>query len=961
MNGVRVPTATYRLQFNGRFGFADAKALVPYLHELGITDVYASPIFKARKGSAHGYDITEPALLNPELGSEADFAAMAETLRSYNMGLLLDIVPNHMAASSENPWWRDVLEHGPASPFAGFFDIDWRPFKPGLAGKVLLPVLGRRYGRALENRELAVVLREDGFWVRYHEDLFPLNPQAYVQLLRGCLAALNSGAFADDPVSRELSGLISTFQTLSDEGQPGRALAGAKDRLWNLYRDHAKVKKAIDKSLDGMNGKKGDAGSFQELDRLLASQAYRLVFWRAANKEINYRRFFDVSELVGIRVEEEGVFAAVHELVVAMARTRQITGLRIDHIDGLYDPLGYLSKLQGHVSGARREPGFYIVVEKILGSEEVLPADWPVAGTTGYDFQNAVNQLFVSRLGASTLNRIYTRLTGSEADFATVLYAQKKRVMLELFAGEARALALRLNLLAEQDRHARDLTLNELEEAVIEVTACFPVYRSYIRGFEVPERDRRLILDALSESRRRNPPAGPACEFLVRVLLLESPSDSAAFYREAGLRFVMRWQQLTGPVMAKGFEDTALYVFNRFISLNIVGGDPETTGVPVAEFHRFNRERSESRPHTMNTTSTHDAKRSEDIQARINVLSEIPDVWEARLERWRAWNGHKKHSVNGLPVPDGNTELLLYPTLIGAWPLNDGESPSFKERLQAYLIKSAREAKIHTNWLDPDEDYEKALVGFAAAILEPAADNRFLEDFLVFQKLIARYGALGSLAQLLLKITSPGLPDFYQGMELWNFSLVDPDNRRPVDFEKRAELLRSIRNREKDGLTDLARDLLRSWKNGRIKLYVTYKGLLCRKAYRDLFLKGEYIPIKASGPQSEHVCAFIRRQGKTWVLVAVPRLIARLERAAGRLDTDAALLRRSPPAALPPEQAVWEESILMLPDEAPDCWLNTLTGENLTASSSAKSAGKSFALADAFGKFPLALFYGQAK
>jgi (1->4)-alpha-D-glucan 1-alpha-D-glucosylmutase len=455
------------------------------------------------------------------------------------------------------------------------------------------------------------------------------------------------------------------------------------------------------------------------------------------------------------------------------------------------------------------------------------------------------------------------------------------------------------------------------------------VYRSYIRSFAVPERDRGLILNALTESKRRNPHAGPACEFLGRVLLFESPPHTAAAHREAGLRFVMRWQQLTGPVMAKGFEDTALYVFNRFISLNIVGGDPETTGVPVAEFHRFNRERRERWPNTMNTTSTHDAKRSEDIQARINVLSEIPDIWEARLERWRAWNRPKKLTVNGLPVPDGNTELLLYPTLLGAWPLNPAELPSFKERLQAYLIKSAREAKIYTNWLNPDDDYEKALTGFAAAILDPADDNRFLEDFLAFQKLIAHYGALNSLSQLLLKITSPGLPDFYQGTELWDFSLVDPDNRRPVDFKKRAEFLRSIRNREKNGLLELARDLLRSWEDGRIKLYVTYRGLLCRKTYRELFVEGEYLPVKASGAQSEHVCAFIRRLGKTWVLVAVPRLLARLESAAGRLDIDAVPLRRSPPAALPPERTVWGESILLLPEEAPVRWHNNLTGETL--------------------------------
>jgi (1->4)-alpha-D-glucan 1-alpha-D-glucosylmutase len=962
MNVARIPAATYRLQFNSRFGFSDARALIPYLCDLGITDVYASPLLKARKGSDHGYDITEPALLNPELGTEADFAALVETLRGHNMGLLLDIVPNHMAASSENPWWRDVLETGPDSRFASFFDIDWHPSKAGLAGKVLLPLLGTRYGRALEDQELVVTLREDGLWIRYHDDLFPLNPESYVQVLGRGLAELRAAVGTEDPVFLEVSRLIDTFENLSGEGHKSAETFGqAKETLWRLYDSDSGVRAVIAKSIDTLNGKKGDAGSFQELDQVLASQSYRLAFWRAANREINYRRFFDVSELVAIRVEEEAVFAAVHKRVAEMAKTRQITGLRVDHVDGLYDPLGYLSRLQECVCGAGVEPGFYVVVEKILGSDEDLPAEWPVSGTTGYDFQNAVNQLFVDRRGATTLNQIYTRLTGSEADFSTVLYAQKRRVLLELFAGEVRALALQLSPLAEYDRYARDLTLSELEEAIIEVTTCFPFYRSYIRTFEVPERDRTLIRNAVAEAKRRNPAAGPACEFLERMLLMEFPPRFPTVQQEVLLHFVMRWQQLSGPVMAKGFEDTALYVFNRLISLNIVGGDPETTGVPAADFHRFNQARQKRWPNTMNTTSTHDAKRSEDVQARINVLSEIPDIWEMRLDRWRKWNEPQKPLVNDLPVPDGNTELLLYQTLIGAWPLRTEKLPAFKERLQAYVIKSAREAKIYTNWLSPDEEYEKALTGFAASILDPAANNRFLEDFLVFQKIIAHYGALNSLSQLLLKITSPGLPDFYQGMELWNFSLVDPDNRRPVDFQKRAELLRALRNQEERGQLEVAHDLLRSWEDGRIKLYVTYKGLLFRRTHRELFLAGEYLPVRASGAQSEHVCAFARRLGETWSLVVVPRLLARLQRATGTLLIDTVPLSE-PPFVIPPlGKTVWGHSVLLLPRDAPSRWHNTLTGENLTTlTSTEKTEGKTLALAAVFGQFPVALFSGNS-
>jgi len=783
---LRIPIATYRIQFNRQFRFKDAQELVPYLSRLGISDLYASPIFKARRGSSHGYDVTDPTSLNPELGTEKSFKALTRELGQQGMGLLLDIVPNHMAAIPENPWWRDVLDKKQNSPFAAFFDMDW------------------------------------------------------------------------------------------------------------------------------------------------------LSFGGTRGKSTGHRRFFDIGDLIGIRVEDIPVFEATHSLVFRLIANRQVTGLRIDHIDGLYDPLEYLLRLQQHIKETGKNPDFYIVVEKILSSDEAIPEEWPVFGTTGYDFVNMVNALFVDNRGAQDLDKIYSRFTGSQVTFDDVVYEKKRQVINELFPSEMKALGRRLAYLAHQNSRITNLSPEALTKAITEVTACLPIYRTYIRTIEVSARDKLYLERALEEARRRNQDMDAVTlDFLKRVLTLDFPHSYTSEQKETWLSFVLRWQQLTGAIMAKGFEDTALYGYNHLVSLNEVGGDPGSSGMSVDDFHRWNLSRLASWPHTLNTTSTHDTKRSEDVRARINVLSEIPQEWEKHLIRWHQWNQPKKCKVNGMFVPEENIEILIYQTLLGAWPLFPDEVSEFKERLKAYMVKAVREAKVYTSWLSLDSDYESALIAFLESILETAKQNEFLEDFLPFEKQIAFYGAINSMAQVLLKITLPGVPDFYQGMELWDFSLVDPDNRRPINFERRKELLEELIQQEDKGQKALVQQVLNSWEDGRVKLYVTYKALNIRNSYKDLFRSGEYIPLKVEGQKQEHVCALARRQGETWVIIAIPRLMTKLT------DT----------GKLPVGREVWGSDLLLLPRGAPERWLNIFTVETLEVS----STGKGIALYSVLNTFPVAL------
>jgi (1->4)-alpha-D-glucan 1-alpha-D-glucosylmutase len=798
----RVPRATYRLQLNASFTFNDAKAIVPYLAQLGISDVYVSPILRARKGSAHGYDIVDAAALNPELGSEEDFAALDAELKRHGIGLLLDVVPNHMAASHENAWWTSVLENGPEeSRFRDYFDIDWRN------GKLVLPILGKPYGEALESNEIALGFDEDGYFVSYYDKRLPLAPDTYHLVLEQCGDAL------PDELRELAAAKVGNSRFL-------------KERLWSNYRENERFRAAHDKAVR-------DFG-VDALDKLLDAQFYRLAYWRIASETINYRRFFDVTDLVGVRVENPEVFEARSRRVFELVGDGKVTGLRIDHIDGLHDPLGHMRKLQ-----TRLGDGFYVVVEKILSEGEQLPSEFPVSGTTGYEFANAVNALFVDPAGLQQLDGFYRAFAGETRSFADICYEKKKQVIQDLFPGEMRALGEQLAAVAMSDRNARDFSPIDLTAALTEVTACLKVYRTYVRDETVSEADGQRVREAIAEARRR---ASTAVDrrlfvFLQNVLLMQPPRYVED--RKRWLDFVMRWQQFTGRVTAKGVEDTAFYNYNRLLSMNEVGGEPgHLPGDAIAALHDFNARRGARWPHTLNATSTHDTKRSEDVRARMNVLSEIADVWTRQVRRWSRMNGALRR--DGIPHP--NEELLIYQTLIGAWPIDAA-------RLKQYLEKAAREEKTHTSWIAPNADYEQALLGFAEAIL---GHDEFLRDFARFHKRIAYAGAVNALAQLVLKATAPGVPDFYQGTELWDYSLVDPDNRRPVDYAARAALLRRVQSARPEAL-------VRKWQDGRVKLFVTWKLLALRDRLRD----APYTPLDA-GP---NVFAFTRGD----VAVAVPR------------------------------------------------------------------------------------------
>ena len=902
--GARIPTATYRLQFNRQFTFLDAKELAAYLHDLGIGDLYASSCFAAKEGSIHGYDVVNHTVFNKEIGNEQSYLDLAEELRRLEMGLILDFVPNHMCVDSpENPWWMDVLENGPSSPYGNFFDIDWQPVKKELTNKVLLPFLGDQYGKALEKGNCAWFTARGRFFVTYAQLQIPLEPRSYLLILGHRPDQLQQRLAAEDPALLEFLSIITSLQhlPLASERDPDkreeryREKEIVKKRLWQLCQQSPQVATFLGENLIIFNGNPGDPRSFDLLDALLLEQSYRLSYWRVATDEINYRRFFDINSLAAIRMEDRAVFEKTHPLLFRLIREGSVTGVRIDHVDGLYDPLAYLHSLQRgcfvdswsdacadetacgkalgeadeeEVSKNRSNRPLYVLCEKILMKGEQLPEEWPVFGTTGYDFLNHVNGIFVDTENAKAFDRIDYRYVGRVTDFQEVVYEKKKLVMQASLSGEVNMLGHQLNTISERDRLTRDFTLNSLSRAITEVIACFPVYRTYVNSGGVRDKDEQYVESAVSRAKRKNPAISASIfDFLRSVLLLELPEHATQDDKKSWLYFVMHFQQITGPVMAKGLEDTAFYVYNRLLSLNDVGGAPGRFGISLEAFHGQNLERAKSLPHTMLATATHDTKRGEDVRTRIDALSEIPGKWHRALVRWTALN-KKRGSLDNQPVPDRNEEYLLYQTLLGAWPLGEMDQAAyaaFGARIREYMIKAIREAKVNTSWVGPNTPYEEALTSFVDAVLAAPSENAFLQEFAPFRKLIAHYGMFSSLSQTLLKMTSPGVPDFYQGTELWDFSLVDPDNRRPVDYGIRIKALAGLKAAEAEiGPRKLFRKLLDSREDGRIKLYIIYRCLNFRRDRNDLFQRGDYRPLEAQGARARHVCAFTR-QANGWV------------------------------------------------------------------------------------------------
>jgi len=851
-----IPRATYRLQFRKEFGFRDAARIAPYLAGLGVSHVYASPWLKARPGSSHGYDIVDHHALNPELGSDEDFNQMVAAFRENGLRQLLDFVPNHMGVGgSDNPLWLDVLEWGPESGYAGWFDIDWRASRPS-PEKLLVPFLGNQYGIELYGGNLKLRFDQDegsfAVWA-YGTHKLPICPLHYSRILGDAHPVLEriGDAFVNLPEWRP---------------QAGKRAHELKVELSQAAQEPG-VARAIEEALARFNGVPGEEDSWRALNALIEDQHWRAADFRVAADDINYRRFFDINDLAGVRMEISAVFEHAHWLPLRLIENGTLDGLRIDHVDGLLNPKEYFERLRAHAARP-----FYLIVEKILAHHEGLRDDWPVDGTTGYEFANQVLELLIDPAGEDAFTRNYIDWVGEWRRLDDVVRAAKLRIMRHEMAGELDVLARAVAEVAHQNPKTADFTVNVLRHGLREVVACFPVYRTYLDFEGTPtEEDRRDLTWAMKRARANETSVDPSVfDFLEKLLSGDLVAEGrSGFNRFAALRCAMRAQQYSGPVMAKGLEDTAFYRYNRFVALNEVGGHPDQFGSNVASFHKANAQRAKRWPYSMLTTSTHDTKRGEDVRARLAVLSEMPQEWATQSAGWSRILRARRGDIEAAAPPDRNDEYLFYQLLVGSWPAeltvpreqwDVRVLKSYRERLKGAMRKSMRESKVHTTWALPNPAYEDAVLTFVDGALDAEASGAFFSAFLPFEERVARLGVENSLVQTVLKLTSPGVPDFYQGSELWDLSLVDPDNRRTVDFERRALMLEQI-----EVAHPAPRDLLRCWRDGAIKLFVTSKLLRFRAA------EGDYRPVPASGPKTEWVCAFERPRNGDSILVAAAR------------------------------------------------------------------------------------------
>jgi (1->4)-alpha-D-glucan 1-alpha-D-glucosylmutase len=958
---TRIPLSTYRWQFNRSFTFVQAAEIVPYLAALGISHCYASPYLRARSGSMHGYDIIDHNHLNPEIGTAEDYHGFISVLHAHGMGQILDIVPNHMGVmGSDNGWWLDVLENGQTSSYADYFDIDWEPLKDELQGKVLVPVLGDHYGTILERGELRLVFQKDRgeFSIFYFQHRFPVDPREYTRILAPAAERMAPTVSAQDENLLELQSLIAAFDHLpaQRETSAGKRAERVRDkeihkrRLAALCQRSQDILQCVSEVVRVMNGSVGHSSSFEQLHELIKAQAFRLAHWRVAADDINYRRFFDVNDLAALRQENEAVFQATHALVLELLRDGNVDGLRIDHPDGLYNPQLYFRRLQaasdaGAAGETSQRKPHYVIAEKILTGDENLATAWPMHGTTGYEFSSLVNGLFVDCAAEVELDRLYAEFIGGHSDFRQMVYQCKKLMMDRSLNSELNVLANHLSRIALSNRHTCDFTVKSLRDALTEIVACFPVYRTYVTERQASASDRKHILEAVECAKRTGAADPSVCDFIANILLTRQAEGHSQPYQRSVIHFAMRFQQYTSAVMAKGLEDTSYYRYHRLISLNDVGSDPMRFGVTPEEFHRETQERARTWPHSMNSGSTHDSKRSEDVRARINVLSEIPQEWARQVWRWRDLNrGYKGRVENGASsgseIPSANDEYLLYQTLVGSWPVGVGEGPPpepFVHRIREYMIKALREAKVWTSWGHQNASYELGVVRFVDSVM---GSEQFRAEFLPFQHKAAHFGRLNSLAQLLIRLTAPGVPDVYQGSELWEFNLVDPDNRRPLDYGARQRALQQIRPGE-DACpaqrAEFASRLAARPEDGCVKMYLLWQALRLRQRMPELFQEGHYVPLQTFGVAREHVLAFARQLNRTCIVVAVPRLSARL------LGNE---------TKLPLGKDVWCDTGVALPPLKAASFQNLLTGETLTADNCHHGRLQA---AQVFAKFPVAL------
>jgi (1->4)-alpha-D-glucan 1-alpha-D-glucosylmutase len=857
-----LPLATYRLQLTKDFGFDEAAAVVPYLKELGITHLYASPFLKARPGSTHGYDIVDHDRLNPELGGEEGFARLSTALKQNGLELILDFVPNHMGVGhADNAWWLDVLEWGQKSPYAASFDIDWDALPYRRHPGVLIPILGRPYGDALQSGEIVLKYEasKGSFAAWYYEHKLPINPQRYGEMLRTIVAT--AGA-EEEEAGRALLELAEQYRA---PGAPS-------------YRDAAELKRKL-AAIDGgpaviarglpAYSHANEAGE-AALHRLLERQHYRLAYWRVAFAAVNYRRFFDINDLAGLRVENPATFRAIHGLVARLIAGGQLQGLRLDHIDGLRDPAQYTRRLHRLIRTLRGRTGrgsaFYVVVEKILAEGEPIPHLPGIAGTTGYEWLNTISRVLADDKGFERLERTWREFTGERADFTAILESAKRRVIDTMLASEFTVLAGALSRIAAGHFSTRDFTLNRLRAALQAYVLEFPIYRTYVTAAGAAPEDRKTIEDAIARARTRwEGPDPEIFDFLRNAITLElaaNPGYSAARVRD----FALKLQQFTGPLTAKALEDTTFYRHFRLLALNDVGGDPAAPALSVDEFHRRLAVRTVDMAGGLTATATHDTKRGEDARARILALSELAEDWYAAVRDWRAQNALLAQHKGGERFPSLSHEYMLYQALIGSWPSLIDET--FVERMQAYALKAAREGKQATSWTNPNEAYEAGLKAFVGHLLDRKVSAEFLASFNQFAGRTSLLGALNGLSQVALKTLMPGVPDFYQGAELWDLSLVDPDNRRPVDFDIRQQLLQQQ-------MTDWP-ELAARWPDGRIKFALTHALLHVRRSFPDLFRHGTYEPVAVTGPDANHVIAFARQFNDQRLVIAVGRHFAPL-------------------------------------------------------------------------------------
>lgn len=867
------PTATYRIQFNKDFTFSDLKEILPYLSQLGISHIYASPIFQAKKGSMHGYDVTDPTAINEELGGRAGFEEVAKEVSALGLGWIQDIVPNHASYSVENPRLADAMAKGTGSPYASYFDVDWNYPTEKIRGELFLPFLLNPYRRCMQDMQISLVHNEGEFKIKYGSLELPVNAAT---------------------------------------------------------KQHLELIGPVQETLESYNH------NLQLLDSLVLRQYYRLGYWKTALRHINYRRFFDITDLVGLRMENEQAFEDLHSLIFELVQSGLFSGLRVDHIDGLFEPQNYLKQLR------ERCPDNYIVVEKILTGDEQPPEGWPVEGTTGYDFINYVNKLFIKATSEGEIDSAYREFTGKAQAFDELLYEAKKVEIETAFMGDAVNLARLFYQTLGKLGYEAPARRRSFIDAVVAMIASFPVYRTYIGE----RKDTAMFRAALQIAEERNPQLSEVFRSFERLLNEADNSPEA-------MSAVMRFQQFTGAVMAKGFEDTALYRYPRLLSLNEVGSSPDQFGISTESFHEFCRLRIQKWPLTMNASSSHDTKRGEDVRARLNVLSELAEEFQSALAQWHGINAVRTRQINGAAAPDGSEEYYLYQTLLGAYPFKT--SSDFSERIKLHLFKALREAKVHSSWLAPNTLYEETVTNFVQEVL---SSKDFMDAFLPFQQKIAYYGAINSLAQTLLKIASPGVPDFYQGTELWDLNLVDPDNRRPVNFQLRQKLLAETTELQ----AAKAPELLKAFETGQAKLYTTYKALQFRRQRKQLFEKGEYLPLAAQGGKAENVVAFLRKNGSEFALTVVPRFPVSLLHIGGGGSSESS--RSQPIYALnkgggsasevgrssqPLWNPNWLGAYIRLPEDAPIDWHNVFTGSVLRSSS-----GK-LPLSEVLGGFPVAL------